>query len=255
MSLRNDLTKHRVFVQRLAGTEANNIGIFLDKLSLVARSGVTSGISGEPLKSRLRSVMADLHIVATQNLLDVAVYEAKFSSKLFSKHYETNISSPTENTLKKAIVTTNMSINNVHTHGTSVLKVNESAPNKSIATAYKQFGQRKADDIYQVVRDANINNLTVAETHAAIEERIAGLLTSQARTLAATAINYTTNIAKSQVIQENRDIIAQEQWVSTLETNTCDYCEGNNDQVYDQGEAPDCPAHWNCNCEVIPYVG
>jgi hypothetical protein len=244
-----------MFVQRLAGTEADSIGVFLNRLSFVAKSEVSTGVSGPALKSRLRSVMSGLHTTATENLLDVATYEAKFSSKLFSKYYNTDIKSPGESTLKKAIVSTNMSINNVHTHGTAVLKVNESAPSKSIATAYKQFGQRKADDIHQVIRDSQIKGLTIAETHAAIDERVAGLLTSQARTLAATAINYTTNIAKSQVIQENRDIIAQEQWVSTLETNTCDYCEGNSDQVYDQGEAPDCPAHWNCNCEVIPYVG
>ncbi len=254
MSLRNDMSKHRLFVQRLVGTEAASITTFLDNLQFHAKKELANGTSGKLLQTRLRDTMKDLHKVAIDNMVDVAAYEAKFSAGLWSKYFDADILSVEKDNLRKSLITDNIAVNNVKLKGTSVLSVDNGATRKSLSTAYKQFGMRKADEITQVIKDAAVNDLTRIETLAKIEEKIAGLHTAQARSLASVAINYSTNIAKSQVIEENRDIIAQEQWVRDTEADSCDECESLDGTVEGAGSFESPPIHWGCRCEVIPYV-
>ena len=256
MSLRNDLSKHRVFVQRLAGTEAASIKAFLGRLKYQAVNSLNAGTTGKELTDSLRKTMEGLHKVAVENMTDVASYEASFIAKTLNKYVEGTVATTTDAALRKSLITDNISVNNVKfKSGGAVASVNEEAKRKSLATAYKQFGQRKADDIAQIMKDAQVKGLTRAETLAAIEERINGLHTSQAKSLASLSVNYSTNIAKSQVIAENRDIIAQEQWVRDTEADSCSECESLNGQIGDVGTLPSAPIHWGCRCEVIPYVG
>lgn len=255
MSLNNDMTKHRVFVQRLAGTEAKSIGTFLDALKTTAKIEAAAGTAGKTLQSSLRNSISALADVALQNLADVAEYESKFISKLYQKYIPDGDFKPADrDVLAKKLVKTTVGVNKVHVHGGETV-VDQAAKNKSLITMYKQFGQRKADELTQIIRDGQAKRLTGAEIFAQIDERVAGLQTAQARTLATTAINFSTNIAKSQTSEENRDIIEAEVWISTLDAGTCDYCESLHGEVFPVGEAPDAPAHWGCNCELIPYVG
>ncbi len=251
------MSKHRVFVQRLAGTEFNSIDLYLQALLKQAKREATKMATGNILKTSLRSTMKTFSDVGLKNMVDIAEYESKFSAKVFSKYFDTPIDLVNTKQLEKAIKNTNIGVNNVKTHthnGVSGLTVNENATKKSLVTAYKQFGNRKADELSQIIKDGNLQKLSIAEIHSNLEERVKGLHTAQARTLSTTAVNYTTNIAKLEVIAENSEVIKQEVWVTQLEDGTCGYCEDQDGKVYGEGEAPSCPAHFNCNCEVIPYV-
>ncbi len=252
MSLLDDMTKHRIFVQRLAGTECNSIAEQLKVLQKVAKQQISKSTAG--LGATLRNTVKNMSKIGIENMTDIAVYESKFSAKVFSKYFDIDIIPVDEKSLQSALKKTNMALNVVKNKTGGVISVNENAKRKSVEVAYKQFGQKKAAELTQIIKDAQLNKLTASETAKLIDERVAGLFTTQARTLAATAVNYSTNIAKLETISENSETIKQETWVTQLEEGTCGYCEDNNGEVYDQGEAPECPAHFNCNCEVIPYV-
>ncbi len=257
MSLRDDMTKHRIFVQRLAGTELSSITEQLNRLQYVAKIQATAGTTGNILKQTLRDSIKNMSKIAVENMTDIAAYESKFSAKVFNKYFDGTVKAVSADKLEKALVNTNMALNNVkiNSHdGVKKLIVDESATKKSLKTAYDQFGKKKADELTQIIKDAQLQKLAIKDTHDLIEQRVSGLFRAQATTLAATAVNYSTNIGKTETIQENNNIIKQEIWVTDLEPGTCGYCEDQNDTIYDQGEAPECPVHFNCNCEVIPYV-
>lgn len=254
MSLRNDKAKHRIFVQRLIGTEVDNIRQFLKQLRFQAGLMIDGSFSNEKIKSSLRLAMAELHKTAIDNMVDIAVYEAEFSSKLYKKYFATDIIIPSKASLKKALITDNIAVNNVKLKGKSVLSIDNGATRKSLATAYKQFGQKKADEIARIISDGVINNLAKAEVLLQIESRIAGAHIAQANSLASVAINYTTNIANSQVSDENRAIIEQEIWVRDIEADSCDECESLDGQVGPAGSFESPPIHWGCKCEIVPYV-
>lgn len=253
MTLRNDMSKHRVFVQRLVGTEADHIKSYLEELKRVSKTRVEIGVLGDTLKQDLRRIMKDLPKTATENLTDVAEYESKFSSRMFGKVLGEKVEPVGRESLKKALLTENMSINNVKIKQGETL-VTDSAVKKSLITAYKQYGQRKADEVVQIIKDGYTKGLPKEELLNSIDDLIDGRHSTQARSLANTAINYSTNIAKSQVIYENRDIINQEQWIRDTEADSCSECESMDGEIKEAGEFPSPPIHWGCRCEVIPYI-
>lgn len=241
MSLYDDMLKHRIFVQRLAGTEAKSIKSYLDNLKEAAKREIAAGTTGRVLQEALKSSVKDLKNVAIENMADIAEYESRFAAKTYSKYFDKKIESVDREKLKSTILKTNIA-------------VSTSTKKKSIDVAYSQFANRKSAEIVQIIKDAQLQNLDRLTTFKLVEERINGLHAAQADTLARTSVNYSTNVAKNATTEQNSDVIEKEIWVSTLESGTCDYCEGLHGTVFDVGDAPDCPAHWNCACEVIPYV-
>lgn len=251
MSLLDDMTKHRVFVQRLGASEIQSIMDYMHKLNKVAKQAAAAGTYGAMLKKTLREVVRTLPDTAIANLTDIAVYEAEFAVKTYGKYFD-NIEGVSEKDLKRALVNDNISVNKVHVHDGEAIVTN--LPKKSLATAYTQFGNRKADQMTQIIKDGQVLGKSIAETHAALDEITKGLITSQATALALTAVNYSTNVAKSQVADENRGIIEYEEWVSVLEDGTCEECEDLSGTVAEAGSFEEPPIHWGCKCEVIPYV-
>jgi len=147
--------------------------------------------------------------------------------------------------LDKLLRTKNMSIN--------YLVGGQKAPKKSLETAYKQFSQRKADDITQVITDARLSNLSKLDIEAAIHERINGLITTQSSTLAQTAINYTTNVARMATMEANPEVPDNVLWTADLEVNEhCSECEELDGNVYARSEIEEPPLHWGCLCSIEP---
>lgn len=252
MSLLDDMTKHRIFVQRLARTELTSIKYFLKLLEKSAKKELSLGTKGRDLNKRLRDSISGLSKTALANMKDIAQYESAFSVKTFSKYIKGDLKTVPLERLESQLLTKNIAVNNVTISDGVATFSNE--VHKSLEVAYRQFGQRKADELTQIIKDSIILKLDNNETEDKISERVSGLQTTQAATLALTAINYTTNVAKEEVMDVNSEFIKEEVWVSQLEASTCGYCEDLHGTVYDEGDAPDCPAHWNCMCEVIPYV-
>jgi SPP1 gp7 family putative phage head morphogenesis protein len=256
MALRDDMTKHRIFVQRLAGTELDNILEQLNLLKKVAIKNTGIDISINALRHRLREVVKSMSSIAIDNMTDIAKYESEFSAGIWNKYFDGDIKSVDSEELRKALISTNIALNNVKTKsesGKQKLIINENAVKKSLKTTYDQFGRKKADELSQIIKDGKVQKLETSEIVKNVEERVSGLFTAQAATLATTAINYTTNVAKSETIDANKESIKQEMWVTDLEPGTCGYCEDQDGTIYDAGDAPECPVHYNCNCEVIPY--
>jgi hypothetical protein len=162
------------------------------------------------------------------------------------EYYTTKTVDPlTDVQLEKALKDTNMSIN--------YLSGGESAQKKSLETAYKQFAQRKADDITQIIKDGRSQGKDAETIISRIGERVAGLLTTQAQSLAQTAINHTTAVARSETIQANPEMSSRVLWVADLEVNEhCEECDGLDGNTYTLDEIEEPPLHWGCACHLEP---
>lgn len=69
-----------------------------------------------------------------------------------------------------------------------------------------------------------------------------------------TAISHTANAARSELFQQNEDLVKGVQWVSTLDGRTSAVCRGRDSQVYMLGKGPRPPAHPNCRSVTIPVL-
>ncbi len=244
MALRDDLIKHQVFIQRLAGTEHKSIRKDLKALAEAAKNEAAVGSSGGLLKQALRSVMTSFADKGLEAMAALAEYEAVFSANVLSKHLNEDLIIPSTNSLINKLKTNNMEINNLTRGGTR----------KSLYMAYKQFGNRKADEIARLISDAQLQNLSHAEISAMIDEKVNGLHNTQARSLAKTNVNYTTNVVRATVRLVNRDKIQKVIWVSVLDGGTTEYCEAHDGNIYDVDDGPRPPAHWGCRSYMEPYT-
>lgn len=245
MALRDDLIKHQVFIQRLAGTEYKAIRSDLKALAQAAKLEAASGTSGRALKTSLRSAVSGFADKGLEKMAALAEYEASFSTKLFKKYLKTDLVTPATQALVNKLKTDNMEINNITRGGTR----------KSLYMAYKQFGNKKADELAQIIRDGQLQNLPASQIASMIDEKVNGLHNMQARSLAKTNVNYTTNVARSTVMLVNSDVIERVIWVSVLDGGTTEYCEDHDGNIYDVDEGPRPPAHWGCRSHVEPYTG
>ena len=243
MAMRDDLIKHQVFIQRLAGTEHKAIRTELKNLAEAAKNAVAAGYSGKTLKASLRSAISGFADKGLVNMIALAEYEATFSAKIFNKYLKGELKTPSQTTLINKLKTDNMEINNLSRGGTR----------KSLYMAYKQFGTKKADELAQLITDGQIQGLKPSQIAALIDERVNGLQNTQARSLAKTNVNYTTNVARSTTMLINKDKIDKVIWVSMLDDGTTDYCEEHDGNIYDVNEGPRPPAHWGCRSYIEPY--
>jgi SPP1 gp7 family putative phage head morphogenesis protein len=69
-----------------------------------------------------------------------------------------------------------------------------------------------------------------------------------------TALNFTANVARDSVYQQNSDIVDSVRWVSTLDTRTSDICIALDGQVFPVDSGPRPPAHYNCRSATSPIT-
>lgn len=244
MALRDDLIKHQVFIQRLAGTEHKAIRTDLKALAQAAKNEVAAGTSGSVLKNSLRSAMSGFADKGLVNMSALAQYESKFSAKVLNKYFKQELKIPLDTSLINKLKTNNMEINNLTRGGTR----------KSLYMAYKQFGNKKADELTQLIKDSQLLGLKPSEISKLIDEKVNGLQNTQARSLAKTNVNYTTNVARSETLIANKEIFERVIWVSVLDDGTTEYCEEHDGDIYPVDDGPRPPAHWGCRSYIEPYT-
>jgi hypothetical protein len=123
---------------------------------------------------------------------------------------------------------------------------------KSIATAYKQFANRKADEIAQIIKDGQTKGMPMQDIASMVGARINGQHKSQAKVLSKTAVNYTASLAREEAIQEAG--IKKVVWeLGDADVHT-EYCLDQEGEVYDVGDGPRPPAHWGCVSHMEPYL-
>lgn len=75
-----------------------------------------------------------------------------------------------------------------------------------------------------------------------------------AEAMVRTAVAHTTTVAREALYEANKDVIAKEQWVSTLDTRTCTQCMSLDGKTFEVGKGTRTPAHIGCRCVRIPVV-
>lgn len=76
-----------------------------------------------------------------------------------------------------------------------------------------------------------------------------------AEALVRTTVNHIANQAHELTYQENSDIVSGEEWLATLDPDTCEECGDLDGTDWELGEAHDNPpAHVNCRCTIVPVL-
>ena len=244
MALKDDFLAHQIFIQRLSGQQLDVISEYLSILGDTAKENILEDIDKDTLQKVLRDAIAPLREISIDNMADFAKYESEFSSKILNKYLDTPVLSSTTDYLKEVLISTNMQINNIS---------EKLGSDKSLNMAYKQFGNKKADELLQILRDGTTLGLTADQIEKNIDERVAGLQMSQAAALADTTVNFAANVGRTDAL-ENSDIEYVEWVLSDDVIEHTDYCLDHEGNIYEIDDGPIPPAHWGCQSSRLPYI-
>lgn len=249
MTLRSNLSIHRVFVQKFGAKQSNDIMRVLNEAKeLALKMFQTKSVD----KEVLRSYIEPIGDIATTRISELVSYENQFITSQYQTLVNPAIAAvPIANVLKKVFTKT---IDVKHVVKTTKGYRTTMKRGKSINAAYSQFGRNKADELYSIVNTGIYTQANEDDFVAQINTVVDNKFNAQSLVLALTAVNFSTNIVKDALRLANPEYIIKEQWVADIELNNCSICAALNDSVRDAGEFEQPPIHWNCGCEVIPYV-
>jgi len=109
-----------------------------------------------------------------------------------------------------------------------------------------------SDAIMQTISGGLQNRDTLSDISRAIVANVDGIGINRATMLARTEIMNAVNTANVQRYQQAG--VDQVEWLAAEDEKTCEECGDLDGQVFDIDGAPDCPAHPNCRCTLIPKI-
>lgn len=247
MSIKDDLIKHQIFLQRLGAHHATDITTTVNKgisLAIKALKNKPEGLTKQDLRVLHTAIIPILHgIVGSQIglLVDTAIYEASFlAGRLVAN-----------NVLSTAIVPNNEDLRSTVTNNKMTIVSGEKKV--TISNVYTHFANTKASEIILTISDASLAppEQMVDQGSSKLLELAAGLFAAQALTLAMTTTTQAASGARQDVYVANK--IPLLDWVTELDSEVCDDCEALGDggpYPADDTEIP--PEHWNCRCVLVP---
>lgn len=251
-AIANAMIRHQIFIQRFGSGVGKKTVEALQAVTDAAIRRLMSGDLTDFQVDRLRLLGADMQLQyrtmidgnlqeRMQELKDFALYEAEFSQGLLETNIAGSVNLPTPDQINAAV-------------DLSKMKVND-GKFLSMTDVFKAFTNKGARQIAQEISDGAI----LGETNRQIAdrlERLSGLHKNQAMTITRTATNNVATVARTQVMQENEDVLDGYEWVAALDNRTTILCGSLDGQVFsfNDPDAPKPPAHFNCRSTIVPKV-
>ena len=255
--------KHSIFLERykagvlkkivglLNKSEADLIETIAKRLAGIEERGFDLGpASTKRLQKLLAEIVAKREEVYTvlgeqalAELVDFTHYEADFQVRL-TDNAGANLSlALPSNAQLKAIVTA------------------QPFQGRILKDWFDGLAQKDADRVKDAIRIGLTQNQTVDDMVRRIRGTKAkkyqdGILEISRRDAAAvvrTAVSHSAQRARTEVFNANADIVHKVQYVATLDSRTTLYCATHDGKVYDLGQQPVLPAHWNCRSVYVVY--
>lgn len=247
---------HAVYLERLKTHEVRRVVTFLNQMDkdLVAQIAKKSGETFT--KARLNALLRDVRWLNEQTtqrlafevqdgLKDVATYEAGFQAKRLQTTVpiEWNITQPAPNQLLTAVL-------------------ERPFANALFTDHVKQFSAHRLQQMEGALRMGFAEGQSISDIVRRIRGTRAahyrdGILEMSRRNIEAmvrTSVTHASATAREQTYRENDDLIKGVQWVATLDGRTTMICAALDGKVFEIGEGPRPPAHWNCRSTTVPVV-
>jgi len=251
MSLEDTATRHQVFLQRYATGLARRFGneLFdtyqavldaLDEVDVTSARAARLATLQLDIEQLLSSSYDASKVKMMGELAELAEAEIAFSSQLLSANTSINTVVPAVEQVTAAYM----------------VKKFEASPRSmvSLESAVNNFGKSTAAGIKRAVKDG----IVMGETNVTIANNIRRqqvIAKRHADTIARTATNHVSNVARSETYHANADIVTGYEWLATLDSRTTLVCASRDGIVYTvSDESPKPPAHFNCRSTTVPVI-
>lgn len=252
MSLLTSLISHQIWLQRTASGEVKDLTPFIREMrDEIKRQVLLFGDDGRSA-SRLNKLLRDLEEALTgltgdwqtkltEDLKELAAYEAEWNVKTLTTNVDAEFVTPTAEQVLAAAEFQPLSLSGKPVDFTKLMSGwGETEVARLVAGVKMGFVQG------QTTRQI-IKNVVGAGGLADISER-------NAATVIRTALSHVSNEARSETYRQNDDIIEKYEIVATLDSRTSTICRGLDGQEYEIGKGPMPPFHPNCRTTTAPVI-
>ncbi len=241
------LTRHQVFLQRYAGRNVQAILPMIRRMAKDLERRIAAGLSdgddvgrliriNQELRELIGDVSAGMQRELFPELEKLAAYEAEFMMQVFEGAATVEFAKPAESVLA-ALVKPNSVMKLVQ--GQEVVTV-------TMADMFRQFADGAANDVRQTIQAGVVEGRTSREIARDVQAMVTNRTRRQADALVRTVTNHVGNQARSEFYKANDDLIAEEEFVATLDNRTTITCAANDGKTFPVGQGPIPPLHYNC---------
>nr|DAG80644.1 MAG TPA: minor capsid protein [Caudoviricetes sp.] len=244
MSLLTSLISHQIWLQRTASGEVKDLAPFLKEMrDEIKRQVLLFGDDGRStarlnkllrdLEEALAGLTGDWQTKLTEDLKELAAYEAEWNVKTLATNVNAEFITPTAEQVWAAAEFQPLSLSDKPVDFTKLMSGWGETEVSRLVTGVK-MGFVQGQTTRQIVK-----NVVGAGGLADISER-------NAATVIRTALAHVSNEARNETYRQNDDIIEKYEWVSTLDSRTSTICRARDGMTWEIGKGPMPPAHPNC---------
>lgn len=252
MSLISNFISHQVWLQRNASHEVNELAPFIQQMRDEVRAQVLQFGDDSRTRQNLEKMLRDLDNILsgitddwesklTEDLQDLAGYEADWTVRTLSGNVSAEFVTPSPEQVWSAIKFNPLALDNKPVEVMSLISGwGKVEINRLVMGVKSGFVQGKTTR--QIVKE-----VVGAGGLADVSQR-------NAATVVRTALNHVSTTAREQVYTKNSDIVEKYEWVSTLDSRTSTICRSRDGQKWEIGKGPLPPAHPNCRSATAPLI-
>lgn len=244
MSLLTSLISHQIWLQRNASGEVKDLAPFIQEMrNEIKRQVLLFGDDGRStarlnkllrdLEEALAGLTGDWHTKLTEDLKELAAYEAEWNTKTLTANVNAEFVTPTAEQVWAAAVFQPLALNDKPVDFTKLMEGWGETEVSRLVTGVK-MGFVQGQTTRQIIK-----SVVGAGGLADISER-------NAATVIRTALSHVSNEARNETYRQNDDIIEKYEWVSTLDSRTSTICKARDGMTWEIGKGPMPPAHPNC---------
>lgn len=252
MSLLTSLISHQIWLQRTASGEVKDLAPFLQEMrDEIKRQVLLFGDDGRStarlnkllrdLEEALAGLTDDWQTKLTEDLKELAAYEAEWNVKTLTANVNAEFVTPTAEQVWAAAEFQPLALNDKPVDFTKLMGGWGETEVSRLVTGVK-MGFVQGQTTRQIVKDV-VGTGGLAD----ISER-------NASTVIRTALSHVSNEARNETYRQNDDIIEKYEIVATLDSRTSTICRSLDGQEYEIGKGPRPPFHPNCRTTTAPVI-
>lgn len=248
------LSRHQLFIQRLASGAVKDSLPILRKMAKEIRAALQRHDLTDFQTARLIALQIDISTITTaagdaleaqmtDSMTEFAVYEAGFTQKLLQGAVTVDLAGVSSVALGEAVTKAPMTL---------------ISGQKTIHTTFAGIFDTFAVGVSREVMTSVQSGITAGATNAEITRDVIGLVNTrtraQAEAVVRTAASTTGSVARAEVYRQNADVLKGEEFSAVLDGRTTITCASLDGKIYQVGEGPQPPLHYNCRSVRVPVV-
>ncbi|QEA09403.1 capsid morphogenesis protein [Escherichia phage Sciku] len=252
MSLLTSLISHQIWLQRTASGEVKDLTPFIQEMrDEIKRQVLLFGDDGRStarlnkllrdLEEALTGLTGDWQTKLTEDLKELAAYEAEWNVKTLTANVNAEFVTPTAEQVWSAAVFQPLALSEKPVDFTKLMEGWGETEVARLVTGVK-MGFVQGRTTRQIIKSV-VGNGGLSDKSA-----------NNAAVVIRTALSHVSNEARNETYRQNSDIIEKYEWVSTLDSRTSTICKARDGMTWGIGKGPMPPAHPNCRSTTAPVI-